>query len=169
MPLSIYQLAVPPIVKALTNLRAVLEKAKAHAAARKIDESAFISARLYPDMLPLSFQVQVACDIGRAAVARVAGLEPPKYEDNETTFDQLVARIDRTIAEIKAIDRKAVEEGESRTITRPVRGQPHNFTAPNFIQQHALPNVYFHVATAYGLLRHGGVELGKRDYLGDFD
>src|SRR6476469_3072954 len=94
MPLSIYQLAVPPIVKALTTQRAVLEKAKAHAAARKIDESAFISARLCPDMLPLSFQVQVACDIGRAAVARVAGLEPPKYEDNETTFDQLVARID---------------------------------------------------------------------------
>ena len=169
MAITMYQASAPVFIKLLGNLKAILEKAAAHAAAKKIDESVFVNARLYPDMLPLSFQVQVACDIGRAAVARVAGQEPPKYEDNETTFDQLVARIDRTIAEIKAIDRKAVEEGESRTITRPVRGQPHNFTAPNFIQQHALPNVYFHVATAYGLLRHGGVELGKRDYLGDFD
>jgi hypothetical protein len=120
-------------------------------------------------MLPLSFQVQVATDIARGGIARAAGKEPPKYEDNETTFDQLMARVDRAVAEIEAIDRKALEDAESRTITRPVRGQPHVFTAQNFIQQHMLPNVYFHVATAYGLLRHNGVEVGKRDYLGDFD
>jgi hypothetical protein len=169
MPFTIYQLAVPPAVRALRNLRAILEKAKAHAAERKIDESAFIGSRLYPDMLPFSFQVQVATDIARGGIARVAGLEPPKYEDNETTFDQLIARVDRAIAEIQAIDRDKVEGGESRSITRPVRGQPHTFTAQNFLQQHMLPNVYFHVATAYGLLRHGGVDLGKRDYLGSFD
>ena len=169
MPLSIYQIAVPPAVKALRNLRAILEKAKAHAAERKIDESAFVNARLFPDMLPFSFQVQVATDIARGGIARAAGMEPPKYEDNETTFDQLIARVDRAIAEIEAIDRKKFDDAEGRTITRPVRGQPHNFTAQNFLQQHMLPNVYFHVATAYGLLRQGGVPIGKRDYLGEFD
>ena len=169
MTTSMHQAAIPTITRALKNLIGVLEKGAAHAEAKKIDPSVLINSRLYPDMFALGKQVQVVSDIARGGISRLAQVESPKYEDNETTFDQLVARIDRTIAEIKAIDRKAVEEGESRTITRPVRGQPHNFTAPNFIQQHALPNVYFHVATAYGLLRHGGVELGKRDYLGDFD
>ncbi len=169
MPLSIYEASVPALTKTLRNLRAVLEKAKTYAAGRKIDDSALLGARLFPDMLPLSFQVQVATDIARAGVARLAGVEPPKFEDDETTFDQFLDRIDRTVAYIEGLDHKSFDDADSRKITRPVRGQPHEFTAQNFLQQFVLPNVYFHVAMAYGLLRHGGVELGKRDYLGEFD
>jgi hypothetical protein len=169
MTLSLYQVTVPVFVKALSNLRGVLEKAKAHALDHKIEEAAFIQARLFPDMLPLPRQVQIATDIARGASARLAGQEPPPYEDNEKTFDDLLARIDRTLAYIKGLDEKAFEGAEARVITRPVRGQPHTFTGANYLLQFATPNVYFHCATAYGLLRHNGVPLGKADFLGTLD
>ena len=169
MAMSLYQVTVPVLVKALSNLRTVLEKAKAHALDHKIEEAAFIQARLYPDMLPLPRQVQIATDIARGASARLAGQEPPPYEDNEQTFDDLTARIDRTLAYIKALDEKAFDAAETREITRPVRGEPHTFTGANYLLQFATPNVYFHAATAYGILRHNGVPLGKADFLGVLD
>ncbi|MDQ2917890.1 MAG: DUF1993 domain-containing protein [Pseudomonadota bacterium] len=169
MSMSLYQVTVPVFVKTLANLKAVLEKAKAHALERKIEEAAFINARLYPDMLPLPRQVQIATDIARGAAARLAGVEPPAYEDNETSFDDLVARIQRTIDYMKGLDAKQFDGAETREITRPVRGEPRTFTGINYLLQFATPNVYFHTATAYDILRHNGVALGKADYLGALD
>lgn len=169
MPLSIYQASMVPIKKALRNLRAIVQKGADHAAAKKIDESALVGARLYPDMFPFSGQVQIATDMARAAAARLTNQEPPKFEDNETTFAQLIDRIDRTIAYVDSVKESAFEGSESRKIVRPVRGQPHEFTAQNYLQQFILPNLYFHSAIAYGLLRHGGVELGKADFIGKLD
>lgn len=169
MPLSIYQASMVPIKKALRNLRAIVQKGADHAAAKKIEESALVGARLYPDMFPFSGQVQIATDMARAAAARLTNQEPPKFEDNETTFAQLIDRIDRTIAYVDSVKESAFEGSESRKIVRPVRGQPHEFTAQNYLQQFILPNLYFHSAIAYGLLRHGGVELGKADFIGKVD
>ena len=169
MSLSLHQVTVPVFVRTLTNLKAVLEKAKAHALAQKIEESVFLNARLYPDMLPLSRQVQIATDIARGCAARLAGLEPPPYEDKEQTFDDLSARVTRTIEYMKALDPAQFEGGEAREITRPVRGEPHKFMGINYLQQFAMPNVFFHTATAYGILRHNGVPVGKVNYLGELD
>jgi len=169
MSLSMHQASVTAFTKSLSNLQAVLEKAKAHALEHKIEESVYTSARLYPDMLPLSRQVQIATDIARGAAARLAGVEPPVYEDNETTFDDLTARIKRTLDYMAGLDVSAFEDSATRAITRPVRGQPHTFTGANYLQQFAVPNVYFHAATAYGILRHNGVPLGKADFLGTLD
>jgi uncharacterized protein len=169
MPLSIHDASVPVFTRTLRNLRAILEKGAAHAAARKIQESALLGARLFPDMQPLSFQVQVVTDMARGGAARLAGQEPPAFDDKEATFAQLIDRIDRTLAFIASLDRKAFDGADERTITRPVRGEPHAFTAANYLQQFVLPNLYFHAAMAYGLLRHNGVELGKADFLGKLD
>lgn len=169
MAMSLYQVTVPVFVKALSNLRTVLEKAKAHALDHKIEEAAFIQARLYPDMLPLPRQVQIATDIARSGAARLAGVEPPVYEENEKTFDDLTARVQRTLDYMAGLDASAFEGSATREITRPVRGQPHTFTGANYLQQFALPNVYFHVATTYGILRHNGVPLGKADFIGALD
>ena len=169
MSLTMHQASVAPFAKSLSNLKAILEKAKAHALEHKIEESVYTTARLYPDMLPLTRQVQIATDIARAGAARLAGVEPPVYEDNEKTFDDLTARIQRTLDYLAGLDTSAFEGSATRAITRPVRGEPHTFTGANYLQQFAVPNVYFHVATAYGILRHNGVPLGKADFLGDFD
>jgi hypothetical protein len=169
MSMSLYPVTVPVFVKTLANLRAVLEKAKAHALERKIEEAVLVDARLYPDMFPLSRQVQIATDIARGCAARLAGVEPPSYEDKERTFDDLTARIDRTIDYMRGLDEKQFEGADTREITRPLRGQPHTFTGANYLLQFATPNVYFHTATAYDILRHNGVPLGKSDYLGTLD
>jgi uncharacterized protein len=169
MSMSLYQVTVPVFVKTLTNLKSVLQKAKAHALEHKIEEAAFVNARLYPDMLPLSRQVQIASDIARGCAARLAGVEPPAYEDKEQSFDELAARIDRTIDYMHGLDEKQFDGAETRPITRPLRGQPHTFTGANYALQFATPNVYFHTATAYDILRHNGVPLGKADYLGTLD
>ena len=169
MSMSLYPVTVPVFVKALANLKAVLEKAKAHALERKIEEAALVNARLYPDMFPLSRQVQIATDIARGCAARLAGVEPPSYEDKEQSFDDLAARIDRTIDYMRGLDEKHFDGADTRAITRPIRGQPHTFTGANYLLQFATPNVYFHTATAYDILRHNGVPLGKADFLGTFD
>jgi hypothetical protein len=166
MSLSMYQLSVPVFVRALRNLRGIVEKGAAYAAARKIEESVLLGTRLYPDMRPFSFQVQVATDMARGGAARITGQEPPKYEDDETTFAQLVDRIDRTIAYIESLDRKAFDGAEERAVVRPVRGQPHTFTGLSYMQQFVMPNLYFHIAVTYALLRKIGVELGKSDFIG---
>jgi hypothetical protein len=169
MSLSPYQLSVTVFVKTLENMKSVLAKAKAHALDHKIEEAAFVNARLYPDMFPLSRQVQIATDIARGCAARLSGAEPPAYEDKEQSFDELIGRIDRTVEYMRGLDEKAFEGAETREITRPVRGQPHAFTGANYLLQFATPNVYFHAATAYDILRHNGVPLGKSDFLGTLD
>ena len=169
MPLSMYDATVPVFARALTQLRAVLAKGAAHAQAKKIEESVLLAARLYPDMFPLADQVRVASDIARGVATRLSGGEPPKYEDNETTFADLIARLDRAIADIKGLEPQKFEGAEARTLTRPVGGQSHTFTGRNYLFQFGVPNVLFHVTTAYDILRHNGVELGKRDYIGALD
>ena len=169
MPLSMYQLSVPVFVKTLRNLRAIVEKGAAFAAARKIEDPVLLGLRLYPDMQPFSFQIQVATDMAKGGAARLAGQEPPKYDDNETTVAQLVDRIDRTIGYLESLDRKAFDGAEERSLTRPVRGQPHTFTGLSYVQQVVMPNLYFHTTMAYALLRQIGVEVGKYDYLGRMD
>ena len=169
MSLSMHEASVTAFTKTLSNLKAVLQKAKAHALELKIEEAVYTQARLYPDMLPLSRQVQIATDIARGAAARLAGNEPPAYEDNEKTFDDLVARVERTIDYMAKLEAAKFDDAATREITRPVRGQPHTFSGINYLLQFATPNVYFHTATAYGILRHNGVPLGKADYLGTLD
>lgn len=169
MAVSLHHLAVTVLAKALTNLRDVLEKGKTHAHEHKIDESVFVNARLYPDMFPLSRQVQVATDQARGAAARLSGAEPPAFEDDEKTFDELIARVERTVEYMQGLDERAFDSAATREIVRPVRGQPHKFTDVNYLLQYVLPNVYFHVTTAYDILRHNGVKLGKADFLGTLD
>ncbi len=169
MALSMYQASVPVFVKMLTNLKGVLQKAAAHAQARKIDETVLVNARLYPDMLPLAKQIQIASDFARGTAARLAGAEPPSYEDNEKTLTELVTRIDRTIEFLRTKKAGEIDGSEAREIVRPVRGEPHKFTGVNYLLQYALPNFFFHATTAYAILRHNGVEVGKLDYIGKMD
>ena len=169
MTLSMYQASVPVFVKMLTNLKSVLQKAAAHAQARKIDDAVLVNARLYPDMLPLSKQIQIASDFARGTAARLAGAEPPSYEDNEKTLTELIARIDRTIEFLRTKKAGEIDGSEGREIVRPVRGEPHKFSGVNYLLQYALPNFFFHATTAYAILRHNGIEVGKMDYIGKMD
>ena len=169
MPLSMYEACVPACTRTLAQLKAVLEKAHADAQTRKIDETVLVQARLYPDMLPLARQVQIATDMARGGAARLAGGEPSKEEDNETTFAELTARVDRTLAFLATLKPEQFAGAETREITRPVRGQPKTFTGVNYLQQFIVPNLYFHTVTAYAILRHNGVALGKADFLGKLD
>jgi hypothetical protein len=169
MALSMYQASVPVFVRMLTNLKGVLQKAAAHAQARKIDEAVLVNARLYPDMLPLSKQIQIASDFARGTAARLAGAEPPSYEDNEKTLAELMARIDRTIEFLRTKKAGEIDGSEGREIVRPVRGEPHKFSGVNYLLQYALPNFFFHATTAYAILRHNGIEVGKLDYIGKMD
>ncbi|BBP03945.1 hypothetical protein TPL01_27710 [Sulfuriferula plumbiphila] len=166
MSISMYLASVPPILRALTNLRAVLEKAAAHAEARKIDPSVLVNARLYPDMLPLSRQVRIATDNAKGAASRLAGREPPKYEDNESTFPELVARIDKTIALLETFKPEQIDGSEDKTISLPMHDRTLTFKGMPYLLDYVLPNIYFHVTTAYAILRHNGVEIGKQDFLG---
>ena len=169
MSISMYQASVPVFTKGLTNLKAILEKAAAHAAAQKIDYTVFVTYRLYPNMLPLSAHVQIASDFARGTTARLAGSEPPAMEDNEKTLADLIARVDKTLDYLKSFAQAQVDGSEARSIKRKVRGQERTFTGVNYLLQFALPNFYFHTAMAYGILRHNGVEIGKLDYLGTLE
>ncbi len=169
MQMSMYQASAPAFVRGLTSLKHVLQKAQAHAAAKKIDESVLIGLRLYPDMFPLNKQVHVATDFARGTMARLAGGEPPTWEDNETTLAQLIERCERAIEAINAVPAAQIDGSEARSVTRKVRGEPKTFTGINFLRQYALPNFYFHCVTAYAILRSNGVELSKGDFLGTLD
>jgi len=169
MTISMYQASVPLSVRMLTNLKGILGKAQEHAQAKKIDEAVLLNARLYPDMFPLAKQVQVACDFARATPARLAGREPLSLEDNEKTFAELIARIDRSIEYVRSLPQNEIDGSEGREIVRPVRGQPKKFTGIGYLLQFALPNFFFHTTTAYAILRHCGVELGKTDFIGALD
>jgi hypothetical protein len=161
-----YQASVPVFVRALNNLAALLEKAAAHAEVKKIDPAVLMNTRLFPDMLPLARQVQIASDSAKGGAARLAGSEPPKYEDNEKSFPELIARLRNTVAYLESIKPEQIDGCEDRpvswktqTTTRTMQGMP-------YLLSHVTPNVYFHVTTAYAILRHCGVEIGKQDFLG---
>ncbi len=167
MKISVHALSVDVFAASLTNLSTLLEKGAAHAAAKKFDPSVLVGARLAPDMFPLARQVQIACDIAKNSIARLAGLEPPKFEDNEKTIEELRARVARTVDYIKGIPASAFEAAEDRDIKVPAGPERIlEFKGLAFLQSWAIPNVFFHVATAYNILRHNGVEIGKRDFLG---
>jgi hypothetical protein len=166
MKSSMYQSAVPPCVRALTNLVAIIEKAVAHAEARKIEPGTLLNARLFPDMLPFTKQIQIATDTASGGVARLAGNEPPVIEHNEATFAELVARVRKTIDYLNSIKPELIEGTEDKTITWQSRSSTKSMQGLPYLANHILPNVYFHVTTAYNILRHNGVELGKMDYLG---
>ncbi len=169
MTISMYTVAVPAFARGLASLKTVLAKGAAHAAARKIDEAVLLNARLAPDMFPLARQVHIATDFARGTVARLAGSEPPKWEDNETTFAELIARVERAIEAVNAFTPAQVDGSETRSVTRPMRGESKTFTGSNYLLQYSLPNFYFHATTAYAILRHNGVELSKTDFIGALD
>jgi len=169
MPIPMSQASAPRFAHMLKNLSAMLAKAQAHCEARKIDPLVLTSSRLYPDMFPLSRQVQIACDSAKGAVARLAAVEIPKHEDTEKTFEELQARIATTLEFIAGVQPARIDGSEDREIVLKLRGSDVHFKGVQFLLGFAWPNFYFHVATAYGILRHNGVELGKRDFLGNTD
>jgi hypothetical protein len=167
MSLSMHSASVPVFVRMLNNLLAWLDKAEAHAAARRFDAANYLGLRLAPDMLPFSRQIQIASDGAKGCVARLAGLEVPKWEDNEAGLADLRARVRKTIDYVQSIPAQQIDGSEAREVQVPRRsGEPLRFTGEAYLKHFVLPNFYFHVTTTYALLRHAGVELGKADYLG---
>ena len=166
MQISMFQASAPRFANTLKNLAAILDKAQAHADARKIDPRVLTAARLYPDMFPMSRQVQSACDTAKGAVARLAGVEIPVHEDTEQTFEELKARIAKTIAFINTIKPAQLDGSEEKEVVLKFRSGEVKFKGMQYLLGQALPNFYFHVTTAYDILRHNGVEVGKRDYIG---
>ena len=166
MAISMYQASVPTITRALTNLIGVLEKGAAHCEARKIDPAVMVASRLYPDMFPLVKQVQIASDVSKIGTARLAGVEFPKYDDNEATFADLVQRLRKTIDYLKTFKPEQIDGAESRTIKFTAGGTDYAQPGNEYLFTRMLPNVFFHCATAYDILRHNGVEIGKGDFLG---
>ena len=166
MTLSMYQASVPAMLHTLAALSAILDKAEAHCAAKKIDQAVLLGARLYPDMFALTRQVLIVCDFAKGTSARLAGIDVPSWPDNEATFADVKARIAKTVEFVKAIKPASIEGSEARDISMKVGGQEMKWNGQDYLTGFALPNFYFHAATAYGILRHNGVELGKRDFLG---
>ena len=161
-----FDATIAPLKRALTNLSHILKMGEAHADAKKIEHAVLLNGRLFPDMYPLMRQVQIATDMSKGAAARLAGLEVPKYEDNETSFEELQARIAKTIAFIETVTPALLKGSASRDITITVRKTDLHFNGEAYLLNWVMPNVYFHVVTAYNILRHNGVELGKPDFLG---
>jgi uncharacterized protein len=166
MSLSLYEASIPTFLHTLNSLKAILEKAVAHAEGRKFDPNVFASMRLYPDMLPLNRQVQIASDAAKGAAARLSGTEPPKFEDNETTMADLLMRVTKTIDYLQSFKAEQFAGADSRVISVKTPKQTFNFTPADYVRHWATPNFFFHVSMAYALLRHGGVEIGKADFLG---
>ena len=167
MTISMYQASAPRFANLLKNLSAILDKAKAHAEAKKVDELVLTSSRLYPDMYPLARQVQIACDSAKGAVARLAGVEAPKHEDTEQSFDELKERIAKTLAFIATLKPAQIDGSEEKDIVLKIQGKDLPFKGLPYLLGFAWPNFFFHLTTAYNILRHDGIELGKRDYVGN--
>ena len=166
MPVTLYDASVRTATRALTNLVHVLEKGAAHAEAKKIEPSVLVNARLFPDMFPLSKQVQIATDVAKIGISRIAQVEPPKWEDNEATFADLIARAKKTIDYLATLKADQVNAGADRSVTFPMQDKQATLPAPVYLLTRVLPNIFFHCSTAYGILRHNGVEVGKGDFLG---
>ena len=166
MAISMHSASVPIFVKMLGNLSCFLDKAAAFAEAKKVDPGVLLGSRLYPDMLPMGRQIHIACDTAKFAVARLTGLEAPKFEDTETTIAQFKERIARTVDYLNSAPADAFAGSETREVTVPRRDRdPLKFEGEAYLKHYALPNFFFHVTTAYAILRHNGVELGKTDFL----
>ena len=167
MSLSMYEASAPRFIHMLSNLDAILVKAEAHAAAKKIDPAVLLNSRLFPDMFALMRQIQIATDHAKGAVARLAGVEVPKFEDTEQSFEDIRARLAKTIAFVESFKAAQIDGSEDKTISLKVGGQERSFDGMNYLVGFAMPNFYFHLVTAYNILRHNGVEIGKRDYMGN--
>lgn len=165
MSFTMYQAAVPGILQSLKALSSILDKAEADAAARKVDPSVFLNYRLAPDMFPLTRQIQLVTDFAKGTMARLAGKEIPKYEDTEKDIGELKARIAKVTAFVQSFKPSDLDGSETREITFPVGGQPMTFKGADYLATFALPNFYFHMTAAYAILRHCGVNIGKRDFL----
>jgi hypothetical protein len=168
MAISMYAASVPVFKHILGTLQVVLEKAEAHAAAKKIEPSALLQARLFPDMFTTRRQVMIATDFAKGTCARLAGVDVPKHEDTEQTFEELKARIAKTQAFISTLTAPQIDGSEDRDIATQVGHETKHFKGQHYLLHYALPNFYFHVTTAYDILRHNGVELSERDYIGPF-
>jgi hypothetical protein len=168
MSLTMYQASIPVFVRMLGNLSTILDKAAAHAEAKKIDPAIFVNASLAPDMYPLSRQVQIATDIVKGCAARLAGIEVQRYEDNETTFAELQARIAKTETFLQSVSASQIDGSEDRKITLKFGSRELTFLGQAYLLDFVLPNFHFHLTTTYAILRHNGVEIGKKDYTGDY-
>ena len=166
MTISMYQASVPAFIRALDNLAAILEKGAAHAQSRKIDEAVLLGSRLFPDMFPLARQVQIASDTARGGAGRLAGVEFPAYENKEATFQELIQRIRNTITYLQTLKATQIDGSEEKTVTWQTRTSTLTMQGLPYLMNHLLPNIHFHVTTAYGILRHNGIEIGKKDFLG---
>ena len=166
MAISMYQISLPIFVRQLNGLAGCMKKAQTLYAEKKYDESTLISYRFYPDMFSFAKQVQMATDHARNCAALLAGLEAPKYEDNETSLAQLIARVEKTIAYLNTVKPAQVDGSEGKTVTVKMRDREMKFTGLELLQNRSMPNFYFHTTTAYDIIRHNGVEIGKRDFMG---
>jgi hypothetical protein len=166
MKISMHQASAPRFANTLRNLSAILDKGQAHCEAKKIDPAVMAGMRLVADMFPLSRQVQIACDTAKGAVARLAGVEIPKHEDTEQTFAELKQRIAKTIDFVLSVNPEKIDGSEERAVTLKLGGKDVTYTGLQYLLGHAYPNFYFHVTTAYDILRANGVDIGKRDYIG---
>lgn len=166
MAVSMHQISAPIFVRQLNGVANCLKKAQALYAEKKYDEATLLAYRFYPDMFSFAKQVQIATDHARNCTALLAGLESPKYEDNEKSLAELVARVEKTVAWLNTVKPAQVDGTEGKTVTVKMRDREMNFTGLDLLQNRSLPNFYFHITTAYDILRHNGVELGKRDFMG---
>jgi hypothetical protein len=166
MAMSMYQASIPQFTKMLSNLSNILKKGEEFAKAKNIDDTVLVGSRLAADMFPLAKQVQIACDQVKNGMARLAGVEPPKFDDNESTFAELQERIAKTIAFAKSIKPEQVDGTEAKEIKFSIREWNFEFVGDQYLMTWIIPNFYFHVTTAYNILRHNGVEIGKSDFLG---
>jgi uncharacterized protein len=166
MTISMYQASIPTFIRALTNLADILQKGADHCEAKKIDPAVLVNARLFPDMFALAKQVQIASDAAKGGAARLAQVQPPAYEDNETTFAQLIERARKTVAYLETLKAEQIDGSEDRTVSWQTRTATKTMQGQPYLLNHLLPNIFFHVTTTYNILRHNGVELGKQDFLG---
>lgn len=166
MSISLYAASVPTFVHTLNALRTILQKAEAHATAIKVEPAVFLQGRLYPNMFPLVRQVQIACDFAKGGGARLAGVEVPKYDDSEASFAELYARIDKTIAFLGTLKAEQIDGQEERDVEIKAGPRTLNFKGQQYLLSFVNPNFYFHTVTAYAILRHNGVDVGKGDFLG---
>jgi hypothetical protein len=161
-----YESSIPLLIRNLNNLSAFLLKGASYASEKSIDASVLTSARLYPNMLPLTSQIQIACDVSKGAAARLAGIEAPSFEDNEASFEELQTRITKTVKFLESVAADKIDGSEEKEITLKAGSAEFKFTGKTYLQSFVLPNVYFHATTAFNILRHNGVEIGKMDFLG---
>jgi len=167
MTISMYSASVPTFIRTLTNLAGILEKAQAHAETKKIKPEVLLNARLFPDMFALTRQVQIASDFAKGTVARLAGIEPPSYADTESSFAELIARVQKTVDFLKTLKADQIDGSENRDIVLKMHTGELKFKGEAYLTQFSLPNFYFHATTAYAILRHNGIEIGKMDFMGE--